>query len=79
MINTARMTIFYNERVDDLCYMSDESIRSLSKAELCDIMEEFDELESHICDIETIIANKRTRAKEVEAKVSKELKKRSNQ
>lgn len=76
MEDNARITLLYSERVDDLCHMDDGTIRSMSRDELCELMEEFDTLESHMCDIVKLIANKRSRAKEVTNKVIQELKKR---
>lgn len=79
MAGNARLLIlFYAERVRDLCHMDDVTISSMSRAELCELMEELDELESQMCDILSLIADKRSRAKDVTNKVIKELKKRGN-
>lgn len=76
MEDNVRITLLYSERVDDLCHMDDGTIQSMSRDELCELMEEFDTLESHMCDIVKLLADKRSRAKEVTNKVIQELKKR---
>lgn len=77
MADNARLLILLStERVFDLCNMDDVTISSMSRAELCELMEELDELELQICDILSLIADKRSRSKDVTNKVIKELKKR---
>ena len=76
MEDNARVELLYTERVDDLCHMDDRTIRAMSRDELCELMEEFDTLESHMCDIVRLLANKRSSAKEVTNKIIQELKKR---
>ena len=78
MAGKARLALLSTERVFDLCNMDDVAIRSMSRDELCELMEEFDTLESHMCDIVKLIANKRSSAKEVTSKIIQELKKREN-
>lgn len=76
MEDNTRIGLLYTERVHDLCHMDDGAIRSMSRDELCELMEEFDTLESHMCDIVKLIANKRSSAKKVTSKIIQELKKR---
>lgn len=76
MAGNARLALLSTERVVDLCNMDDGTISSMSRAELCELMEELDGLESLACGIVRLIADKRSRAKDVTNKVIKELKKR---
>lgn len=76
--NARLLTLLYTDRVDDLCHMDDVTIRSMSRAELCELMEGLDGLESQMCDILSLIDDKRSRAKDVINKVVEELKKRGN-
>lgn len=78
MAGKARLALLSTERVFDLCNMEDVTIRSMSRAELCELMEELDGLESLACDIVRLIADKRSRAKDVTNKVLEELKKKVN-
>ena len=78
MAGKARLALLSTERVFDLCNMDDVTIRSMSRAELCELMEELDGLESLACDILSLIADKRFRAKGVIDKVFEELKKRGD-
>lgn len=78
MADNARLALLSTERVFDLCNMDDVTIRSMSRAELCELMEELDGLESLACDIVRLIADKRSRAKDVTNKVLEELKKKVN-
>ena len=78
MAGKARLALLSTERVFDLCNMDDWTIRSMSRAELCELMEELDGLESLACDILSLIADKRSKAKDVTNKVIEELKKRGN-
>lgn len=78
MAGNARLALLSTERVFDLCNMDDGTISSMSRSELCELMEELDGLESQMCDILSLIADKRSRSKDVTNKVIKELKKRVN-
>ena len=79
MADNARLvTLLYTDRVYDMCHMDDGTIRAMSRADLFELMEELDGLESQMCDILSLIADKRSRAKDVIDKVFEELKKRGN-
>jgi hypothetical protein len=78
MAGNARLALLYADRVYDMCHMDDRIIRAMSRAKLCELMEELDGLESQMCDILSLIADKRSRAKDVTNKVIEELKKRGN-
>lgn len=78
MAGNARLALLYADRVYDMCHMDDRTIRAMSRTKLCELMEELDGLESQMCDILSLIADKRSRAKDVTNKVIEELKKRGN-
>lgn len=74
--NARLLTLLYTERVYDILHMDYRTIRDMSRSKLCELMEELDVLESQMCDIVSLITDKRSKAKDVTNKVIEELKKR---